>query len=377
MEIQLPESEGLDIQDLKCIFDKKSECYKLFWFKAILKKVKEGQQDITYNELVCLMMADAYYMVNEYHLNLGPNDSLEKIVKIIAQQTEVKPSEKVEKIYDMLLDYSNKEITTLKSNLIKNVPYCLQSHFLQGTTIAQLSSKREEKIRELNQQHRLLYYYGTYQQYDTKIMITDAWFLYLSKNLEILEGWVQYNLIKYLQRRNPTIPGIPNKIAPPKKRDLTEAKAFWRAVITKIEIEDCYTGHILNEEGIEKFGKIEIDHFIPWAFVANDEIWNLVPTFKNVNLSKSNFLPDMEKDLQKMAYEHNKAFRVAETDSRIKKLLKKYLEKNLNDMTVKMDLYTNHIEEKQYEKGISKIIEPIYLSAQNAGYKEWINRIEV
>ena len=148
-------------------------------------------------------------------------------------------------------------------------------------------------------------------------------------------------------------------------------------MITKIEIEDCYTGHVLNEEGIEKFGKIEIDHFIPWAFVANDEIWNLVPTFKNVYLSKSNFLPDMEKDLQKMAYEHNKAFRVAETDSRIKKLLKKYLEKNLNDMTVKMDLYTNHIEEKQYEKGISKIIEPIYLSAQNAGYKEWINRIEV
>ena len=323
------------------------------------------------------MMADAYYMVNEYHLNLGPNDSLEKIVKIIAQQTKVKPSEKVEKIYDMLLDYRNKEITTLKSNLIKNVPYCLQSHFLQGTTIEHLSSKREEKIRELNRQQRLLYYYGPYRQYDTKIMITDEWFLYLSKNLEILEGWVQYNLIKYLQRRNPTIPGIPNKIAPPKKRDLTEAKAFWRAVITKIEIEDCYTGHVLNEEGIEKFGKIEIDHFIPWAFVANDEIWNLVPTFKNVNLSKSNFLPDMEKDLQKMAYEHNKAFRVAETDSRIKKLLKKYLEKNLNDMTVKMDLYTNHIEEKQYEKGISKIIEPIYLSAQNAGYKEWINRIEV
>lgn len=42
---------------------------------------------MTYNELLCRMMADAYYMVNEYHLNLGPNDSLEKIVKIVFEQT--------------------------------------------------------------------------------------------------------------------------------------------------------------------------------------------------------------------------------------------------------------------------------------------------
>lgn len=35
MGIQLPESEKLNIEDLQRIFDDKSECYKLFWFKAI------------------------------------------------------------------------------------------------------------------------------------------------------------------------------------------------------------------------------------------------------------------------------------------------------------------------------------------------------
>ena len=83
MGINLPQSEKLNIQDLQQIFKDTTECYKLFWFKAILSKVKEEKQCVTYNELVCLMMADAYYMVNEYHLNLGPNDSLEKLVKII------------------------------------------------------------------------------------------------------------------------------------------------------------------------------------------------------------------------------------------------------------------------------------------------------
>lgn len=108
MGINLPQSEKLNIQDLQQIFKDTTECYKLFWFKAILSKVKDGRQRVTYNELVCLMMADAYYMVNEYHLNLGPNDSLEKLVKIIFEQTGVKSSEKTDRIYNMLLEVQRK-----------------------------------------------------------------------------------------------------------------------------------------------------------------------------------------------------------------------------------------------------------------------------
>ena len=146
MGIQLPESEKFNIEDLHHIFDDKSECYKLFWFKAILKKVKDGKQNITYNELICHMMADAYFMVNEYHLNLGPNDSLERIVRIIAEQTKMKPSEKIYKIYEMLLDYRHKDITKLRSNLINDVPYCIQSCFLHDTTLSKISSRKEERI---------------------------------------------------------------------------------------------------------------------------------------------------------------------------------------------------------------------------------------
>lgn len=165
MGINLPQSEKLNIQDLQQIFRDTTECYKLFWFKAILSKVKEGKQCVTYNELVCLMMADAYYMVNEYHLNLGPNDSLEKLVKIIFEQTGVKSSEKPDKIYKMLLEYNASEIKKLKSKLIVEVPYRLQSSFLHDVTIAQIPTGSAGRIRELNQQKKLLYYYGEYMQY--------------------------------------------------------------------------------------------------------------------------------------------------------------------------------------------------------------------
>ncbi len=84
--MQLPYSEELNIEYLARLFDKTSECYKFFWFKAIVTHVTSGKQVISYEELVDEMIADAWYMVTEYHLNLGPKDTLESVVNLIKQQ---------------------------------------------------------------------------------------------------------------------------------------------------------------------------------------------------------------------------------------------------------------------------------------------------
>lgn len=41
--MQLPYSETLEVQYLSRIFDKTSECYKFFWFQAIVSKVLDGK----------------------------------------------------------------------------------------------------------------------------------------------------------------------------------------------------------------------------------------------------------------------------------------------------------------------------------------------
>ena len=185
---------------------------------------------MTYNELICQMMVDAYYMVNEYHLNLGQNDSLEKIVKIVFEQPWGKSSENTEKIYNMLLDYNTKEIARLKVALINYVPYHLQACFLHNKTLVKFPTGSVNKINELNRQKRLLYYYGEYMHYRTEIIIQGDWFAYPSENRKILEEWVQYKLIDYLQRRNQTIQGIQNKISALEKRKVEETNRFWSAV---------------------------------------------------------------------------------------------------------------------------------------------------
>ena len=92
--MQLPYSEELNIEYLGQLFRNTTECYKFFWFKAIVKKVTKGKLELTYEELVDEMIADAWYMVTEYHLNLGPKDTLESLVTLIKQKNpELKSKE--------------------------------------------------------------------------------------------------------------------------------------------------------------------------------------------------------------------------------------------------------------------------------------------
>ena len=98
--MQLPKSEQLNIASLSRLFDNKSECYKLFWFQAILHHVCKGQQEIRFEDLIDHMIASAWYMVTEYHLNLGPRDKLEEAVNYISRRTAMLPNVKQQEILD-------------------------------------------------------------------------------------------------------------------------------------------------------------------------------------------------------------------------------------------------------------------------------------
>jgi|GEM_PF-5086965 len=49
----------------------------MFWFQVIIEKILAGQTSVSYEEIIDEMISDAWYMVAEYHLNLGPRDNLE------------------------------------------------------------------------------------------------------------------------------------------------------------------------------------------------------------------------------------------------------------------------------------------------------------
>jgi hypothetical protein len=119
------------------------------------------------------------------------------------------------------------------------------------------------------------------------IEIHPGWFEYLRQHLTILTGFCLWHLINYLQKNNPNVPNITGKLFEPLERDLRQARTFWNIVLAQAEEMTCiYSGQPLQK------GDFSLDHFLPWRFVAHDLLWNLLPTPKAVNASKSDNLPD-------------------------------------------------------------------------------------
>lgn len=75
---------------------------------------------------------------------------------------------------------------------------------------------------------------------------------------------------------------------------------------------------------------MSVDHFIPWSFVLHDQLWNLIPTFKNINSSKSNKLPDLDAHIEKYCSLQYDAFTLMRQIKTSKSFLEDYLTINQN-----------------------------------------------
>ena len=370
--MQIPYDDNLKIEYLSRIFDRNriSNCYKYFWFMAILRKITPDARTFSYDDLITEMVADAWYMVAEYRLRLGPTnttDNLEEAVKYVyytLNQQTIPSTEKREILIKYLKKLNDKVFMDYKRKLIENVPYCLQSPFYDPKDV-RVKNPSKYVIREINQQSRLLYYISEFAKMDTVISISDEWVGYLCRNREILMDWTRYNLIGYLQDRNPNVPGIVEKISPPYKRNLTRVSDYWRIVISvDPSLTDIYGNIPLRE-----ISSISIDHFVPWQYVAHDELWNLHPTSKNINSQKGNNLPEWKTYFELLCRLEYKAHELSFSKAQIKNAFDKCVQHHVNNSEIFQSLYSEKIEQHIFCERLEKIIRPVYDSALNVSAK--------
>lgn len=55
-------------------------------------------------------------------------------------------------------------------------------------------------IVRINQEKRLMYYFTALNGLSTTIEVDDDWANYIKRNQEIIGGWLEYNMILYLQK---------------------------------------------------------------------------------------------------------------------------------------------------------------------------------
>ena len=370
--MQLPYSEELNIGYLSKLFENTTNCYKFFWFQAILRKMDGVRSRFTFDELINEMIADAWYMVTEYHLRLGPlgiTDNLEEVVKYIHEKYGFAPAEKREKILEFLQEVEDKRIIKYKSDLTLNVPYRLQVPFYDEINIARRMWNGSKKIliSEINRQKRLIYYFARISGLRTIIEVDEVWAEYLLKHKEILKGWTQLKLIQYLQNKNPSVPGIADKIEAPISRDIERVRKYWKLIIQiDPSLRDIYGDILLKDE------KISVDHFVPWQYVAHDELWNLHPTTKSINSSKSNSLPLWELYFNSLGEIEYRAYELKNQNETLAREFQKIAPYHLNNQQIRNQLYAEGLDKNSFIERLEHVVKPVYESAQMSGFREWI-----
>lgn len=368
---------NLNIESFIHMLDDPTECYKFYWLDSIMQLLSKNAELITFDKVISGMIADAWYSVTEYHLRLGTKDSKGNSVNSIERAVnKLESLGCLEHTADrmQILEVIEKSEMLLhgeKYQISKNVPYRLLSSFMNGISgndpLWDQRSRLISYLEMINKSSCIPYTIGSERGLKKRIIIEDRWKRFLIDNLVSIRGWIQMKKIRYLQDRNPGVPGIIYKLEPEneKQRKLQNVRKLWAAVIDITGISDIYSGNILGNKDYE------IDHFVPWSFIANDEMWNLMPVNSSLNSSKRDKLPDWDTYferfarnqfvLNEMIYQYEELAHFFETCKR----------DNLNALWSIEELYIKNINKDRFVSILGRRLKPIYDSARTQGYAIW------
>ncbi|OKZ79132.1 MAG: hypothetical protein BHW08_12110 [Clostridium sp. CAG:12237_41] len=377
MDIQhLKYKNELNIDSFIHMLDDTTECYKFYWLDALLKLFSLGKTEIVFDDLINQMIADAWYSVVEYHLHLGPKNasgkimnSLERAVIKLSQLTNI-PNDADRDTIILAVKENDRELHGEKDQLTKNVPYRMLSPFMHevkgNDRIWDQKKRLIAYIEQLNKKECIPYQITNGAGLKKRVVINEEWQDFFMDNFVTISGWIEVKKVRYLQGRNPGVPGIIYKLVPEnnKQRKLRYVRNLWNTIIETKPVYDIYSEKLL---GLNDF---DIDHFVPWSFVANDELWNLLPMDSSLNSSKSNNLPQW-KYFELFAKNQYMMYESAKSSEKIMDKFKKCQRDNLVMPWSMEELYIAENDREAFIKVLEEKLHPVYDSARIQGYEIW------
>ncbi|MDD3225230.1 MAG: HNH endonuclease domain-containing protein [Clostridium sp.] len=339
--------------------------YKMYWLLGILDEVSSGNTEIDFKKIVARMIVYAWYPHEQYKLNFGVFDNLKKPINYISAKYKFPSNYNEGELLEFL--YSNnddRDLHKMMKELTLKVPYRLLSPFFTNDLHKVKGNLKDKLITELSLKSNICLY-KIIKGKKNKIIINNCWVNYLKENYKLIKGWIFYKLVHFLQKRNPNIPAVVFKLEAPKTRNLSKPTELWKKIIAAKGVFDIYTGEEFNNNNFNKHGSLSIDHFIPWSFVLHDEMWNLVPTFKNINSAKSNNLLPYNNYIEDFCGAQYKAFSYI-CDNNVKMALEEYM--NILKIDNPYDYYKYSTKEN-FNNTLKQNISPLYQIAVNQGFE--------
>ena len=367
----------LDIEGFSHMMKDPSYCYKFYWLEAIVQIISEGIRETTFDEVINEMICNAWYSVREFHIHLSGiqadgevRDGLERAVIKLSELSDLPANASKVEIKNAIKDHEP-DLKTYKEQLTNMVPYrALAGFFLKDDSAVDWGSVRRltAYIEKVNRDVVLLpYTLGGSSKLKKEIYFQPAWVEMIQDNTVSILGWIQYEKVKWLQNNNPEVPGLIYKLAPmdEKMRKLNNVRKLWEGILDLSEVRDVYTG----EAVIPK--QYDVDHFIPWSFVMNDELWNLMPMDSSLNSAKSNRLPKWDPFFMRFAENQYLLYGFIHEKAGIHKLFEACYRDNLHSIWAGQELYRKGNSQEEFYNILQKNMQPVYDSARRQGYEIW------
>ncbi len=367
----------LDIRGFTQMMKDPSFCYKFYWLEAIVNLISADVTDTTFGEIINEMIANAWYSVVEFHVHLSGimsdgavRDGLERAVCKLHDLSGLSSNASKVEIKNAIAKYDDK-IRSEKVQLTHMVPYRALAGFFSGATETpdwDSTRRMVAYIERINRNHVLLpYTLGESSNLRKEVHFSRAWIEMIQDNTVSILGWIQYEKIKWLQTNNPEVPGLVYKLAPldEKMRKLGNVRKLWEGVLELQPVRDVF-----NDDEIQK-DQYEVDHFIPWSFVMNDELWNLMPMDSSLNSVKSNRLPRWEPFFARFASNQYMLYGLIHEKEGIRRLYDRCYKDNLHSIWANQELYRARNSKEEFVNILEKNMRPVYDSARRQGYEIW------
>lgn len=295
----LPESEQLNIPALSRIFSDTTNSYKYLFFLSLLdilnRRNFEVLSPISFQELIVEMLANAWYPHKFFKLSFGNQDKISQTLDsldLVIEAPIIQFKDTDKKLLRKAI--ASQDLKSVVSHLKRYVPFRLLVPFVQR----ELKSVSRSKSNQVDMAmpaivdrcfdgQKPLYRFDAIIHKDCRsIIVHSDWANYIEKHYAIVRGWAAWEWLIYMQKRNPNTPAVVNKLFMATRRGtLTKQSEYWKPVLESRRLRCVFSGKVLNPK------RFSLDHYLPWSFVAHDQLWNLIPVSPEVNSSKGNRIP--------------------------------------------------------------------------------------
>lgn len=241
----------------------KTTTYKYAFFKSIIDNIFNIQNNKIKYEVLFERFAEIYWNIVSKH----------KLIQIYATSRFAKSS--VEIIIEKIINEYNIDNSTLFEVLREDIKSKYVKEIIKDGSKYVVGAFYEDTNH---------IFYG-FNKRLKEIYFNESVVNYIIKFKNILTKLNYFEWIKFLEKTNNNTEGLSEKLDYLTKR--TNLNYYRDYLFRALNSHNCfYCGVSLQNK------KVEVDHFIPWSYIKDDKIWNLVLSCRTCNNNKRDKLPN-------------------------------------------------------------------------------------